>query len=483
MEILEDTNWDLIISGTGLRRSLLSLALSRSNKKILHIDPNPYYGDTDAALSLDEVKNWVDKYRGPEHDTFRNACLQETNKSDDLAKIFPSRSYTLTLSPFIIYSKSNLLSKLISSNAYRQLEFQAVGNWWIIDSVNAEQKLQKIPNGREDIFQDNTIDNRSKRNLMKFLRFVMDYENQINIWKAYSEKPLHDFLSSQFSIPSNLQKVIAGLTLTLNTPDQTVVSWALPRIFKHLSSIGTLGPFCAVVSKWGCGAEISQIACRAGAVGGTIYMLGTGIEAHNSSKNCQGLLEVRLTNGCVVKTKHLLPDPAKINENSLFVSRLIAITTSSYQNLLKSNVDGTPPPAVVVVVFPSGSLIDKCSTTYKYPVYIMIHSSDTGECPDGQYLLYATTLSKVNSKNILETALIQLSKHASNSDGIILYSLYYEFSNKSNDVRQSHDPHEQHVDLAFDDKVINEVEAEWQEIMGSDGKSETFMNFDDRDSS
>lgn len=64
MELLKETNWDLVISGTGLQRSLLVLALSRSNKKILHIDINSYYGDTDAALSLDELSDWVNKYKG-----------------------------------------------------------------------------------------------------------------------------------------------------------------------------------------------------------------------------------------------------------------------------------------------------------------------------------------------------------------------------------------------------------------------------------
>lgn len=34
-------------------------ALSRSGKKILHVDKNPYYGGPEAALSLQEAEDWA----------------------------------------------------------------------------------------------------------------------------------------------------------------------------------------------------------------------------------------------------------------------------------------------------------------------------------------------------------------------------------------------------------------------------------------
>lgn len=76
MESLEETQWDVTISGTGVAQSLLALyvlfdpprctllivinrALSRSGKKVLHVDKNPYYGGSEAALSLDEAEGWA----------------------------------------------------------------------------------------------------------------------------------------------------------------------------------------------------------------------------------------------------------------------------------------------------------------------------------------------------------------------------------------------------------------------------------------
>jgi Rab proteins geranylgeranyltransferase component A len=36
-------------------------ALSRSGKKVLHIDKYPYYGSTEAAFSLREAEAWADE--------------------------------------------------------------------------------------------------------------------------------------------------------------------------------------------------------------------------------------------------------------------------------------------------------------------------------------------------------------------------------------------------------------------------------------
>ena len=39
-------------------------ALSRSGKKILHLDKNDYYGGSEAALSLDEAETWCKRISG-----------------------------------------------------------------------------------------------------------------------------------------------------------------------------------------------------------------------------------------------------------------------------------------------------------------------------------------------------------------------------------------------------------------------------------
>lgn len=270
---------------------------------------------------------------------------------------------------------------------YRQLEFQAVGNWWIYDAQTSESRatLKRLPNGREDIFEDKSIDNRSKRSLMKFLKFVVDYENQTKTWEAYADSDIPGFLESQFQLPPHLRTVIIALALSLDPAEETTVRWALPRIARHLTSIGVFGPgFGAVIPKWGGGAEIAQVACRAGAVGGGVYVLGTGIKTTKASEP----VEVELTNGETIKTKHLARDPSSgfgvsATYSPKIVSRIIAVLSSSLDSLFESSIEGAPLAAVTVVVLPSGSLtVDRKENTH--PVYIMVHSSETGECPAGQ---------------------------------------------------------------------------------------------------
>jgi Rab proteins geranylgeranyltransferase component A len=350
---------------------------------------------------LQEVDEWVKKIQGGKSSAkssqsskltrsdnpskpFRNASLWKAAAEEGKSNLSFSRAYTLTLSPQIIYTRSKLLAQLVSSKVYRQLEFQAVGNWWIYDKA-AETSLRRLPNGREDISQDKSIDNRAKRSLMKFLKFVVDYENQTETWEPHADSGLAGFLSAQFHLSPSLQSVIAALTLSFEPLNQIPVQWALPRIARHLTSIGVFGPgFGAVVPKWGGGAEISQVACRAGAVGGGVYVLGTGIkESETITKDGEKLSKVQLSNGETVRTRRLIGGTTAHDLASPKVaSKIIGVVSSPLTPLFQSSVEGSPLAAVSVAVFPSNSLFE--SSAQPHPVYIMVHSSETGECPANQ---------------------------------------------------------------------------------------------------
>ena len=56
--------YDVIICGTDLCQSILSSALSRAGKKVLHCDGNDWYGGFDAVL-----------YGGSTLDCFIESCL------------------------------------------------------------------------------------------------------------------------------------------------------------------------------------------------------------------------------------------------------------------------------------------------------------------------------------------------------------------------------------------------------------------------
>ena len=345
--------------------------------------------------------------------SFRNAVLSVPDSIEGTAKLGFSRAYSLCLSPHLIYARSNLLPVLVSSKVYRQLEFLAVGSWWIYNQHDKEERhdvesatiissegslghLSKIPGGREDVFKDKSIDLRSTRSLMKF--------------KEWGALPFPQILASQFKIPPEMQSPIIALTSSPDPPSQTTTLFAMTRIYRHLTSIGMFGPgFGSVIPKWGGLSEISQVACRAGAVGGGVYVLKKGIESidfhdHQGAKESLPL-HIHLQGGeevlsdWVVGTHYDLPQqhqqaPSPRVEE---VSRSITIVSSPLSALYPLPAEGAPPPAGAVVVFPTGSISAKRedSQTEDPPVYLTVHSSDTGECPQNQSKLDIFSLRKL----------------------------------------------------------------------------------------
>lgn len=352
-------------------------SLSRSGKKILHIDPEEYYGGPDAALTLQDADSWLETRSDAEAPSvFKSASVSKT-ENEGLS--FP-RAYALSLSPQVIHARSRLLSQLVSSRAFRQLEFLAVGSFFIYrpSADGAAPSLARIPSTREAVFSNSEIPPKAKRSLMKFLKFVLDYDSEENspVWTPRADEPLEDFLASEFKLDENLRAYI--LTLTLSQTGRISVRDGLEVVNRHMTSMGYFGPgFAAVYPKWGGGSEIAQVACRAGAVGGAVYMLGTGVKSVRQ-EDAEAELEIELSDDVTVKSRALVrgDEAEKPTET---VARLVAVVDSPLPSLFEAVVEGSPTPAAAVVAFPKGSLGGE-----EDPVYVVAHSSDTGECPSGQ---------------------------------------------------------------------------------------------------
>ncbi|KAH7158207.1 GDP dissociation inhibitor [Dactylonectria estremocensis] len=493
MESLSDTQWDVVISGTGLQQSLLALALSRSGKNILHVDPNDYYGGPEAAFSLPETDEWAKKHGvGGQKDTlFTGAEVKQ--EIDELAS---RRAYTLALAPQLIHSRSKLVSQLVDSKAFRHIEFLAVGSFFIYQpSDSSASSLSRIPSTREDVFSNTAIPTRSKRSLMKFLKFVLDFDSepQTDIWRLHADEPLDGFLASAFKLDAALQSYI--ITLTLSHDGKISVKDGLTTIYRHLSSMGVFGPgFAAVYPKWGGLSEVAQVGCRAAAVGGAVYMLGTGIkevrQAPSEDDETEPKLELELANNMIVKTKQLVEGSERPTTESSRISRLTAITKSDLSSLFKIMAEGAPIPAVAVVAFPAGSVPSEDGKYSEYPVYAMVHSSDTGECPSGQYVIYLSTVHNASSKSILEKALSSLVVTVRGGDEAIpsplsIYQLYYEQCRGTSSLVVNGNTATfplPPVDLAFNDSVLDPIQEAWNTFLGGSKEEDAqYMKFEDRE--
>lgn len=278
-------------------------------------------------------------------------------------------------------------------------------------------KLLKVPNGREDVFQDHQLDFKAKRALMKFLRFITDYEDQTEVWDSCRQQSFPDFLSEQFKVPTTLQGPLLALALSPSSSSQTTTEYALPRIARHLRSIGIFGAgFGAVIPKWGGLAEISQVSCRACAVGGGVYVLGKGLAPDTTEvATTEKGLKLNLKDGEAVTSKWVVGG-LKAEGNDA-CCRSTTIVSSALTPLFPPIAEEGPAPASAVVVFPSGSLQLDDEHEELPPVHVFVHSSDTGECPSGQSKYtsliprtavmmnkpheYLSTLSEILEDNIL----------------------------------------------------------------------------------
>ncbi len=302
-----------------------------------------------------------------------------------------TRAYSLALAPQLIHARSDLLSKLVSSKAFRQIEFLAVGSFYIYQqsSEAAERPtLSRIPSTREDVFSNTAIPVRAKRSLMKFLKFVLDYqaEPQIELWQARADEPLDSFLASEFKLDETLRSYV--ITLTLSPDGSISVGDGLAAISRHLSSMGVFGAgFAAVYPKWGGLSEVAQVGCRACAVGGGVYMLGTGIKdvqkVADAADADSPSLQISLTDDNTIRAKSLFRGAEAASADDPQLSRLTVVVSAPLPSVFEVVVEGAPTPSVGVVAFPAGSIQSE-GVASQYPIYAMVHSSDAGECPNGQ---------------------------------------------------------------------------------------------------
>ncbi|KAI0428243.1 rab protein geranylgeranyltransferase component A [Xylaria sp. FL1042] len=528
MESLGEETWDTVICGTGLSQSLLALALSRSKKRILHLDANDFYGEHEAALSLQEADTWAQSHAGAgidvKHQLDNGLASTKDNAGESVAKwsedgkvmtapalsekvsaIFQNthvwkhpnaeaqglsfpRAYSLALAPQIIHTKSKLLSQLVSSRAYRQVEFLAVGSFFVYGTTDAVSgtTLARIPSSREDVFSAQSIPARSKRALMKFLKFVIDYDSdeQKPSWQGRADKPLSEYLVEDFKLDANLRDSILAMTLTLD--GKVTVKDGLTTIHRHLTSIGLFGPgFCAVYPKWGGISEIAQVGCRAGAVGGSTYMLGALVSMDESIND--GEISLKLSNEVSIRTTTLVTSQHTGSDTSQSISRLVAVVNSPLQSLFETSAEGAPTPAVAVIAFPSDSFPNNPQSGSNVPVYAFVHSSETGECPSGQCVVYLTMQTTPQSSHILDQALTALLQVVTTTADV-LYKLYYDQASSSRQslvtprgsaiVFEFPSPS---LSLAFDDGGLEAVHEAWKLIMKNQS-DDTFMQFEDRES-
>ncbi|RLV94968.1 Rab proteins geranylgeranyltransferase component A [Spathaspora sp. JA1] len=396
---------DVVIIGTGLSQSILAAALAWSGTSVLHIDNNHYYGDSSSCLTIDQLKKWCVDVNQGKFNHFKDAQIyipggKKSNK-------FTSRDYGIDLTPNIMFCQSDLLSLLIKSRVYKYLEFQSLSNFHVFEDDDFKQKITNS-SSKHDIFTDKSLSLITKRNLMRFLKFILIEPEEVRrtLVKQYSQRPIHEFLTQEFKLEEpQINELVYSIGLC--NKQETTTKEAIIRIRRFLSSFDRYGKFPCMTSKYGGPGEISQGFCRNAAVAGTTYKLSTTLTdfdpltktAHFSDGS-----NIRVNEKIIISPtqipKFLIPSYQKLSETlpSYYITRLITVVKRDCKEWMNPPQSGS----AAIVVFPPNSL----PTNNENAVQVIIQNGDSGVCPEGQSIWYSHTCEQdlVRAKRDLECA-------------------------------------------------------------------------------
>ncbi|KDR83521.1 hypothetical protein GALMADRAFT_110089 [Galerina marginata CBS 339.88] len=272
---MEESQFDVVVFGTGLVESITAAALSKAGYKVAHIDSNPYYGGDEASLSVDDLVQWADK---PAPSSGPPPRFQRIIRSQEIPP--QSRQYSICLQPAVITSLGYLISSLIMSGVAKYSGFR------LLDSVSVYHSsgcVKNVPGSKEDIFKSKDISLIEKRRLMRFLTFAStDFTGKKEL-EGEQDVPFIEFLQSVFSLSQEISSTIAySLAFCMAASEPTLPS--LQRLQSYLRSSGRYGSSPFLIGHYGGIGDIAQGFCRAAAVSGGVYILNRNVTGVSRTK-------------------------------------------------------------------------------------------------------------------------------------------------------------------------------------------------------
>ena len=217
---------DVVLLGTDLPSSILAAsvifissdffvltptsALAKAGYKVIHVDPNDYYGGDHATLNVDEIISWANlRSSSVENENTNEYLASQRNRFTSVSYYgspsLASRQYSLSLSPSIIPSVGPLISALVNSGVSRYGGFKLLER---VALYRSPGRVQNVPNTKEDVFNSKHISLIDKRRIMRFFTFVSDdFEGKPEL-HGEEQTPFIDFLTSNFTLERTVAETI-----------------------------------------------------------------------------------------------------------------------------------------------------------------------------------------------------------------------------------------------------------------------------------
>jgi RAB protein geranylgeranyltransferase component A len=266
----EPEHFEYLFEGTDLETTLLSAAIafksSSPSKKILHVDPNGFYGSQDGTF-----------YPSQHPKTTSNAIPEAAD-----------RKFFLDARPRVFLAADAALAALARAGCGEFLTFTPVE---IFFRFSAGEEFAALPTSKAAVFGDRKFSLAEKRNFMKFVTAVgnsLAFNSPDKIPDVRGEEGTSDW--REFMEKQGLsERQIAMIDACICFSETRETKEGLGKIRKFLDSLGKFSEHALLYPNFGT-SEILQAFARKAAVHGALFALNAGIsdQAGNS---------VRLTTG------------------------------------------------------------------------------------------------------------------------------------------------------------------------------------------
>lgn len=295
------------------------------------------------------------------------------------------RRVNIDLAPLRLYADSKLVQVLSRTRVGEYLSLKPARTFvaWENDA------WRSVPTTRSEVFADKSLTLVQKRKLMRLLKTAIEGDMVDD-----SHKPIRQALQeAPFLLDEGLVDAILYSTCQIPS-SQASTTEGFARLRQYLSSFGIYGDFSLLESMYFTNSEVIQGLCRAAAVQGATFVLGTSAtfdttESYHQIKLRSDAFAIDTT----IRCKHALL-PGDVPPSGAAVLRRVCLVGSDFISLYHNTIKHDPTgglffePTLALASFAPGTLLTACTE----PVLVQVYGSGLGVCPKGYSLVYMSIL-------------------------------------------------------------------------------------------
>ena len=377
-----NTEYDVIVLGTGLKECMLAGLLAKFPKKvegeekkegakILQLDRNGYYGSDSASLNLTNLWKHFRPEQTPPKEYGEN------------------RDWNVDLIPKYIMANGSLVTLLLKTNVSQYLEWKAVDGTFVYQFhqagvfSKAKGQIHKVPATTKEALSSDLMGLMEKNRCKKFFAFIQDYE--LNNPKTQNgltpDMPFKNYIK-KFSLEPNTVDFI-GHAVALYTNDDFLEQKGINTVNKmqlYFNSFGRYGNSPFIYPVWGLSGLAEGFSRLCALYGGT-YMLNRDIEEilYDENGNFKGIK----SQGEEAYGKILITEPSYVQKFGKVKSIGKVIRRIC---ILNHSIPDTKDVASCQIILPQKQI------NRKNDIFIAVLNSTHSVCKKGYYLAIISTM-------------------------------------------------------------------------------------------